>query len=293
MSRDPAFRALELLRVGRAAEAADIARIALTETPDDELSRRVLVAALIELDRADDAVEIAEVGCRLRPSSGQINAARALALRHANRPLEAVEAAETAIRLDPDQPDHAIEYAKSLLAASRWTPRPAELKRSLLTRATQTADAAIATSPTSPDAHVVRGAVALEGGDFATAERSAMKALHLDPELPSAHQLAGLAKAKRRQLLDASDHFVHAGRLDTRSSTSIEMLDEVSSSPGWWGVAIMGAAIPVLSALDGSFNTWMLVPAAGGVAGMLWLRFAPTRRLSAEAKAAKRRARRL
>lgn len=178
-SGDPhlvAQRARQLLELGRATQALELAAAAAAATPDAELTA-VVAAALRHLDRYQEAVDTARAGLAGAPHDTTLLWELVTGLRLLGDAAEALPHAQALLRLEPDQVSSVQAYVLTAIEVP-------ELRRQALALT----DRAVALAPDEPEVHALRGAARRACGDRRGAAAAYRQALALDPHHEAAHR---------------------------------------------------------------------------------------------------------
>ncbi len=179
-----------------------------------EISERILAALRVEISEAEAR--------RIRGKpTGNLTAYDLVqqALSHWNRYtrkdlLEARRLMEQAVELDP-------EYARAWSGlGATYTVESGfgwNLDPTVMDRAEELLDRALALDPTIPGPHIVLAAVNLFRIRPAAAAVAAEKAIELAPSWPRAHYFLGVAMAQQGRFIDATRAINRAQRLDPKS----------------------------------------------------------------------------
>ncbi len=258
----------------------------------------LLAIALVRLSDDDrsaeavEAVEVAQRACAAHPTSAEAHAVRAEALHEVARTGDAIDAAALAVELDPVSADRWVQHAYLEWAFASMLGRGAPSYDDALVRAAHSADRGVALAPASAEPHFVRALVHAAAKEYAAAEAAAARGLAIDPEHPMGHTALAVIHG-RRDRRRASDHAVELGRIDPHTDGGADLISWIKGAPWWWAAVAVLIGLPVLSALDGSFEGWMWGFLVAGICLVVALRVHPRFRVSNDARAAHRRRRRL
>jgi Flp pilus assembly protein TadD len=200
-------RAGDLLRSGRAGQAATLLAPVVGEEPDNAGAWLLLARARFVLGRPQQALDAARTALRLEPGGGEALYWVSAAYTALGRHDLALAAATTACAEEPGHPRLAERRGRALLAAGRT----AEAAHFLGT-ATEFAHY-------DADLHVAHGTALFAAGRPLTAREAYSRALHLDPANERARtELRRLTAAERRivdadSLLRVTDEYAESLRV--------------------------------------------------------------------------------
>lgn len=180
-----------LLQQDRHVEACDAARAALQQQPEHLRALSVFSAALAGEGRFPEAGDIARRGQALAPSLPLFHRQEAMVLYAQDRPREALAPLHRARTLDPHDAD-----TMALLAAVHLDLRD-------YPQAQAAVDESLALNPQNPDAHRVRGLLALHRGGGREAVSSHREAMRLDPQSQAGREQLAVALKTRNPLYGA------------------------------------------------------------------------------------------
>jgi len=293
MSGGPAEEVRALLRLHRTAEALERATRALADDPDQPDVVVLRAIAHIRLREPEQALAVATRGCATYPDVAWMHQIRGGALSALGRHRNAVDAIYEATVLDPLNQAHLVALTEALIGLSSVLPKHLPDHRELIERAAQAAAQARTLAPHDAGAHFARAEVYLTQEDWKAATESARQGLAIDPEDPRGHEIAGIAAAGLDNARRAGDHFLAAVRADPHSSRGVDLLHAVRQRTQYWIAVAVLLCVPLLARLDGTWSNtlWFVIAAGIGIAG--WILWDTRGRLSADAKTALRRAKRL
>jgi tetratricopeptide (TPR) repeat protein len=231
-------RAAHLNGLGRHADAAQLAREGLTESPGHPGLLCELAQALYLEDRSAEALEVASAALGADPGSERAHRLRALTLSDLGRHEEALAAAETARAMLPDHPYPARVTARVLWRAGRLRDAYAEALRY------------VDLDPQNAAAHCLVGDLLDALREPRHARRAYQRALELDPQNAIARNNLAVLDLRSGFSRNAMRGFMDAGQLDPKLSLVLPNVRAVL-----WNVA-------------GRLRIWLLLAAiAIGVLG--------------------------
>lgn len=198
---EAALAVLDLLRAGRAGEAAAMAARLAGERPRDPLVQGALALASLGLGRYPQAVDAAGRAAGTRPAREWPRRLRCLCLRRLERWREALAEAREAVRVEPESAAARGVLAVSLMAARREP------------EARDEARLAVRLAPRDPDARRLLGDLMLDP-DPVLAEHSYRACLGLQPRHPPTLYRLGVALDRQGRDREAEAAFAEAERLD-------------------------------------------------------------------------------
>jgi tetratricopeptide (TPR) repeat protein len=187
-SRGLEQRTLDLLGLGRFAQAEASARLLVGTDPQSATGHRLLARALSGQDRHADAIECAREACRLDPEAVASWVDLADCAIDAGDGSTAVDAAERAVTVGPHSWPAHYTLARSLMRA------PGHSTRSVSSEL----DAAERLAPASAQVANLRGVHLLQQGDRRGARKAFQRALELDPHATMALNNLATLDVKRR-----------------------------------------------------------------------------------------------
>ena len=187
-------RGVAAMRDGRTAEAAEIFREGVEQTPDDAALRQQLGAALFAGGDPDGAAEQLETALRLDPTLARAHAGLGTLASMGGRQAEAVERFAAAVEHDPDY----LEARLGLVDAYRAAGRPEE--------ALDEIDRAIEIAPGYADVWLARGIMLVQLGRYREARDRLEEARTVHP------QHTGLTDLLVRVLAASPDPTARDGR---------------------------------------------------------------------------------
>lgn len=201
LSREPGAPVLHqclaraLLSQERYAEARDSARASTALDPQDPQSLYILSAAHAGLEQWDDGLSVVGQALRIAPEADVLHRQSAALLAGRGRRAEAVAAAERARDLDPED---ALNWAMAAYTYALTGRRP---------EARAAMDAARRLAPEHPEVHRLGATVSLLTGDGAERLAAGRSSLAMDPtDADRRHDLA-LAQKARNPLYRALLHY--------------------------------------------------------------------------------------
>jgi len=178
---------------GRVAEAEDLFRQVLSESPRNNAALLALGMVLLQTDRAADALGPLRKVAKLAPEAAKVHANLGLAYLQCGDAAKAANALSKAVKLEPRQPELRVHLANALIPQGRYDEARGQLA------------AAAEAAPRNPGIRLNLGNVLLSLGDAAAAEQQYHEALRLDPKFAAAHASLGLLRQSQRRLENAVD----------------------------------------------------------------------------------------
>ena len=203
-------RGVAAMRDGRTAEAAEIFREGVAQTPDDASLRQQLGSALFAGGDRDGAAEQFEAALRLDPAQARAHAGLATLASMGGRLEEAIERFAAAVEHDPDY----LEARLGLVDAYRAAGRPEEALGEL--------DRAIEIAPGFADVWLARGIMLVQLGRYREARAGLEEARTVHP------RHAGLTDLLVRVLAASPDPAARDGR---RALALVEPMLEAPPNP--------------------------------------------------------------
>lgn len=229
------------LAVGRVVEAADLARQALADDPDNPLLHCQLAFALFRLQQDRGALVEAERAIAIQPDLEWAHRMRALALGSLGKTKQGVKAALEARRLAPEGREGLLVLFHLQATRRRWRAARA------------TVDELLRVAPEWVEAHLARADVALSEWKADESEAAARRAIELQPDYANAHLALGNALRSQKRNSDALQAYQEAVRLDpslAQAQRQIGRLTRPASIPqiAWSVVRVVIApwTIPVV-----------------------------------------------
>ncbi|MGH7946087.1 MAG: tetratricopeptide repeat protein [Opitutaceae bacterium] len=203
-------RARLLLAQSRPADAERESMLALSQQPDDPQALAFLALSRIEQGKANEALDAVRDAISVAPDEAFLHYVHALILRHMDRFDDAVHAVKESLRLEPTDPNTFTLLASIELARNRWDESldaselalvlnpehvgAANLRAMALVRmgrkaeAMQAVDYALHRAPENAFSHANQGWNCLHQNDPLKAQDHFREALRLDPNLEYARE---------------------------------------------------------------------------------------------------------
>ena len=200
-----AQRAEALRLVGRLAEAEELARAGLEDSPQDPTLLCTLSGVLYAAGRYGDGLEAADAAVAAMPDGEPGHRLRSMHLSQLDRHDEAVQAGYTCVTLQPDEPAAATCYARALQGAGR------------LADALQVAQRVVQLAPNAAASHLLLADVASDLPDprsRAVARGAYQQTLRLAPDNAVARHDLAVLDSRSHHPARALAGLVDAGRLD-------------------------------------------------------------------------------
>jgi Flp pilus assembly protein TadD len=195
-------KAAALFEMGRPHLAIPILRRALASGPDDPALLIWLARALQLSGYLRDALRTAELAVAADPEDASAHKVRAWVLFEHGQLHPAIDAAWSAVELDPWDPNALTTLAHYLSWAGEGDA------------SAEISDRAVAQFPEDPEVWSARCASAWALGRLAAGERSARRALALDPMVAGYHNDLGWSLALQGKFQAAIPSFRRAGELE-------------------------------------------------------------------------------
>lgn len=177
-----------LLRQQRYEQARDVSRTALAADPEHVIALSTLAASFGGLEQYEEGLEAVRRGLALAPELAPLHQQEASLLLAMERPEDALDSIERARRLDPESSAGAALQAGALYELRRYDEADAAI------------DEALALDPENPDAHRIRGLIALRRGGGRSAVRAHRAAVRLDPTDANSREGLSIALKSRNPL---------------------------------------------------------------------------------------------
>lgn len=187
-------RGVAAMRDGRTAEAVEIFRAGVAQTPDDAALRQQLGTALFATGDTGGAAEQLEEALRLDPTQARAHAGLGTLASMGGRPPEAIEHFTAAVEHDPDYLEARLGLVDAYRAAGRAEDALAELDR------------AVELAPGFADVWLARGLMLVQFGRYREARDRLDEARLVHPTHP------GLTDLLVRVLAAAPDPGARDGR---------------------------------------------------------------------------------
>lgn len=191
-----------LLQVGRAKEAAEAFRQALSAEPHNAHAHAMLALALQQCKDEDGALAEAREAVRLDPGQSFSHYVLAFMLLVTGKLDQAERSANEALRIDPNVPEFHRLVAMVWMARRKWA------------EALSAVDRGLAIDPEHTDCLNLRSQVLMQMGRRAEARGVASAALASDPDDAHSHANAGWAALHNSKTKEALSHFKESLRLD-------------------------------------------------------------------------------
>jgi tetratricopeptide (TPR) repeat protein len=198
-----AFRARQLLELGRPAEALGLLYSWLSSNPDDVEALCLAARAELALGRHGTARDLAAGAIALDPTGDWPLRILALALSGLGQDSAAVDAAQQAVALSPNS--FRVHVALATVAMRRKRFRNV---------ARASAQRAVQLGPNEADCYLVLGQVELAFGPPAKAEEALRTALRLEPGNASALNELGRVAVAGNNYQKGAEHFSQSARSD-------------------------------------------------------------------------------
>jgi Flp pilus assembly protein TadD len=203
-----------LLKAGRSADAARLAREALADDPENVVLLKLLTLAVLDTGEFAEACDVAQRTVSLSPDDAAALRNLGYATYKCGDTAQAGQILDRSLALRPDDSLTVAMRADVLMREATARGRSKRRRAELLEQAEQLGRDAVRLRPDQAVGFVIQGKVAVARNDPFRASALARDALAVEPDNAVAHQVLGMAAQLSGDTAAAADHYVSAGRLN-------------------------------------------------------------------------------